>query len=219
MSKVVLNKPVLICLYGFPGSGKSYVARNLSETIQSAIVSSERIRSELFDQPRYDQQENAVINHLMSYMTDEFLSAGVSVVYDANAMRIAQRRNMRMLAKKHKAEYMLIWLQIDTDSAYARTQGRDRRTSDDRFAMPHTEDSFKKTLSGMQNPVGEDYIVISGKHSFITQKTAIMNKLYQMNLISGDALLKSVAKPELVNLVPNLQAGRVDMSRRNIRIN
>lgn len=218
MSKVVLNKPVLFCLYGYPGSGKTYVARNLSSTVEAAHVSSDRIRSELFEQPRYDHQENAVINHLMQYMTDEFLNAGVSVIYDTNAMRVAQRRNLRMLAKKHKAEHLLIWLQIDPETAFSRTQDRDRRTSDDRFAAPQSQQSFDAHLSGMQNPQGEDYVVISGKHNFVTQKSAIMNRLYQMGLISGDAMLHSVAKPELVNLIPNLQAGRVDMSRRNITI-
>lgn len=218
MSKVELNKPVLICLYGYPGSGKSYVSRNLSTAIRAAHVSADRIRSELFEQPRYDQQENAVINHLMNYMSDEFLSAGVSVIYDTNAMRIAQRRNLRMLANKHKAEHILIWLQIDAESSFARTQTRDRRTADDRYAATESRQSFDGHLNGMQNPQSEDYIVISGKHNFVTQKGAIMNRLYQMGLISGDAMLHSVAKPELVNLVPNLQAGRVDMSRRNIRI-
>lgn len=213
-----MSKPVLICLYGYPGSGKTYVARNLANTINAAQVSADRIRSELFEEPRYDSQENAVINHLMNYMADEFLSAGVSVIYDANAMRIAQRRNLRMLAKKHKSEHILVWLQIDMETAFTRTQSRDRRTTDDRYAAPQSRQSFERQIGGMQNPQGEEYIVISGKHNFATQKSTIMNRLYQMGLVSGDAVMHSVTKPELVNLIPNIHAGRVDMSRRNIRI-
>jgi adenylylsulfate kinase-like enzyme len=59
--KITLTKPVLICLYGFPGSGKSYVSRNLNEVVQIAHVSGDRIRSELFENPRYDAQENAIV--------------------------------------------------------------------------------------------------------------------------------------------------------------
>jgi hypothetical protein len=74
-------------------------------------------------------------------------------------------------------------------------------------------------MSGMQNPqTGEEYLVISGKHTFVTQKNAVVNKLYHMGLINSDAMQHSVAKPGLVNLVPNPNAGRVDMSRRNIVI-
>lgn len=218
-NKVTLAKPVLICMYGFPGSGKSYVARNLSESVQLAHVSGDRIRNELFENPRYDAQENAIINHLMNYMAEEFLSAGVSVVYDTNAMRVAQRRNLRDLARRNKADYLLVWLQIDQDSAYARTQSRDRRTSDDKYAQTQDRGSFERQLSGMQNPQpAEDYLVISGKHTFSTQKNAIVSRLYHMGLISSDAVQHSVAKPGLVNLVPNPHAGRVDLSRRNIVI-
>jgi predicted kinase len=218
MNKIVLAKPILICLYGFPGSGKSYTARKLAESIQLAQVSGDRIRSELFEHPRYDQQENAIVAHLMNYMTEEFLAAGVSVVYDANAMRIAQRRNLRDLARKNHAEYMLVWLQIDTDSAFARTQNRDRRTSDDKFAQPQNMVSFQRQMSGMQNPQGEDYLVVSGKHTFATQKSAVVNRFYQMGLVSSDELQHTVAAPGLVNLVPNPHSGRVDLSRRNITI-
>jgi adenylylsulfate kinase-like enzyme len=62
-NKITLAKPVLICFYGFPGAGKSYVARNLSDSIQLANVSGDRIRSELFENPRYDAQENAIVTH------------------------------------------------------------------------------------------------------------------------------------------------------------
>jgi predicted kinase len=218
MSKVILSKPILICLYGFPGSGKSYISRNLAEHMQIAHVSADRIRNELFEQPRYDTQENAIINHLMTYMTEEFLNAGVSVVFDANALRTAQRRNLKNLATRYHAEYLLIWLQIDPDSAFARTQSRDRRTTDDKYAQPQDPSSFERLLSGMQNPQGEEYLVISGKHNFSTQKNAVMSRLYQLGLVSADAIQHNVTRPALVNLVPNLHAGRVDLSRRNITI-
>ena len=109
-------------------------------------------------------------------------------------------------------------MQIDTDSAYVRTQRRDRRTYDDKFAQPHVKESFTRQLSNMQNPGDEQYLVVSGKHAFVTQKSALMNRLYQMGLISSETVQKNVAKPELVNLVPNPTGGRVDLSRRNISI-
>lgn len=219
MPKIVLSKPALICLYGYPGSGKTYVARNLSEEIQLAVVSSDRIRSELFQNPRYDAQENAIVTHLMDYITEEFLTAGVSVAYDTNALRVSQRRRLREIARKHKAEYLLIWLQIDIDSAFTRTQTRDRRTSDDKYSEPQTRSSFERQMNGMQNPQGEDYTVISGKHTFSTQKSAVINRLYQLGLIGSGDVQHTITKPELVNLVPNPHAGRVDLSRRNISIN
>ncbi len=203
MSKTVLAKPVLICLYGFPGSGKSYVARSLATALPLAHVSADRIRSELFRQPRYDAQENAVVLHLMNYMTEEFLNAGISVAYDVNAARSGQRRALRELAKRHHAEFLLVWLQIDEESAFARTQNRDRRTTDDHYAQDHTQETFDAQTANMQPPQAEDYLVISGKHAFITQKNAIINRLHQRKLISDDVVRQNIAKPDLINLIPN----------------
>jgi predicted kinase len=219
MAKITLSKPALICMYGYPGSGKSYVSRSLANEIQLAQVSSDRIRSELFQNPRYDAQENAIVTHLMDYMSEEFLNAGVSLVYDTNALRAAQRRKLREMARKHKAAYLLIWLQIDLETAFARTQERDRRTSDDKYAEPQTRSTFERQLSGMQNPEGEDYLVISGKHTFATQKNLIINRLYQLGLLGTETVQHNIAKPELINLIPNPHTGRVDFSRRNITIN
>lgn len=218
MAKIALNKPVLVCPYGFPGAGKSFVARNLAEHVQMAHVSADRIRSELFAKPRYDKQEDAIVAHLMNYMAEEFLGAGLGVVYDANALSGSQRRRLRELAAKHRAAYLLVWLQIDVESAFARTQRRDRRTTDDKFAQPQTRESFNQKLANMQNPKDEQYLVVSGKHAFITQKSAIVNRLYQMGLISSETVQSNVTKPGLVNLVPNRYVTETDAARRNISV-
>lgn len=218
MSKVIPTKPLLITLYGFPGAGKTYFARQLCEHLQAAHIQGDRIRGELFENPQYDKDENQVIAQLMDYMTGEFLSAGISVVYDTNALRVNQRRQLRETARKAHAQNLLIWLQIDHESAMARTTKRDRRRSDDKFAMPLDKNTFDRIAGGMQNPQNEEYIVISGKHTFNTQLSAFMKRLRELNLASQMQTGSKLIKPGLVNLVPNPTAGRVDMSRRNIII-
>jgi predicted kinase len=219
MSKLALTRPTLILLYGFPGAGKTYLARQLCEDIQAAHVQSDRIRFELFEQPRYDRQENQIVDHLMQYMTEEFLNAGISVIYDINAMRASQRRELRDMARKNKVETLLIWFQIDAESAFARVAKRDRRKTDDRFTPSIDRPTFNELASSMQNPLTtEDYMVISGKHTYHTQRSSIIKKLYDLGLISSDGAGSKMVKPQLVNLVPSPMAGRVDNTRRNITI-
>lgn len=218
MQKVTTNKPVLITLYGYPGAGKTHFANQLNSALQCAHLQGDKIRHELFEAPRFDSNEDGIIDHLMRYMAEEFLNAGISVVYDFNASRISQRRALRELARKAHASSLLIWLQIDTDSAMNRLNNRDKRKSDDKYAAEYTGNSFENYASKMQNPNNEDYMVISGKHTFNTQKGAVMKKLFDMGLITSNSAGTNVIKPGLVNLIPNPSAGRVDMSRRNIII-
>jgi len=218
MNKYRLNKTLLIMLYGYPGSGKTYFARQLAEDIGATHLSSDRLRYELFETPRYDKQENDIIDHLMEYMAEEFLKVGVSVIYDSNAMRFGQRRNLRDLARRSHAEQLLVWVQTDQTTSFARLGGRDRRKSDDKYAAAYDGDGFESYIQQMQNPQNEEYVVISGKHTFTTQSSAIIKKFYDSGLIDAESANSKVIKPGLVNLIPSPAAGRVDMSRRNIRV-
>jgi len=147
------------------------------------------------------------------------VQAGVSVVYDANVMRAADRRLLRDMALKLKAQPLLVWLQIDPESAYARLNLRDRRKADDKYAAEYTPQKFQELMMRMQNPVeNENYVVISGKHTFNTQRSAVTKRLYELGLMKSENVTTGVAKPGMVNLVPNLVAGRVDMTRRNISV-
>jgi hypothetical protein len=64
----------------------------------------------------------------------------------------------------------------------------------------------------------EDYVVVSGKHLYNMQQSAVVGKLRELGVLSLDDASSRVIKPGLVNLIPNSQAGRVDMTRRNISI-
>jgi len=204
MDKILPEKPVLVMLYGFPGSGKTYFARQLCEEIQAAHLEEDRIRYELFERPRFTKQENFALNRIMEYMTSEFLNSGISVVYDMNAMRVSQRRQLREMARKHKAEVLIVWFQLDADTAYLRNSQRDRRRLDDRFAAGYDVEQFKEVASHMQQPEPtEEFIVVSGKHSYPSQRSSVIKKLADNGIIKPSAAMHKMVKPDLVNLVPS----------------
>ncbi|HMT55710.1 MAG TPA: ATP-binding protein [Candidatus Saccharibacteria bacterium] len=218
--KVQTTKPLLVLLYGFPGAGKTHFARNLSENLACAHVHGDKIRYELFEDPQYDRQENGIVTQLMQYMSEEFLSAGINVIYDTNAMRRSTRAQLREMARKKGAKTIVVWFQMDPETAFDRTQKRDRRKADDKYAMAFTNDMFKRYIAHMQHPENtEDYVVVSGRHTYPSQQTSFFKKLMELGFIQTLQAQEKLAKPGLVNLVPRNQLnGRVDMARRNINI-
>lgn len=204
MERILPNQPVLILLYGFPGSGKTYFARQFCEAVQAAHLEQDRIRFELFQQPKYTKQENYALTRIMEYMTGEFLTAGISVVMDMNAMRISQRRTLRELARRAKATTLVVWFQVDADTSFMRNAKRDRRTADDRYAVGYDVEAFKQMAAYMQHPEPtEDFIVVSGKHTFPSQMSSVAKKLADMHVIKATAAAHRMIRPELVNLVPS----------------
>ncbi len=217
MAKATPVRPLLIMMYGFPGSGKSIFARQLTDHLQIAHIQGDRIRHELFSEPRYDKQENAVVTQLMNYMAEEFLSAGVSVVYDDSMHRASSRLALRDMARRKHAIPLLVWFQVDADTSFMRLSKRDRRRIEDKYARDYSEQEYAKLLGTMQNPNNEDFIVVSGKHTFVSQRSAVFKRLSELGLISVITTQQNVAKPGLMNRVPGT-GGRVDLSRRNINI-
>lgn len=204
-------------LYGYPGSGKTYFSRQFSENFKAAHLQADKVRFELFSEPRFDKQEDDIVNSLMNYMSQEFLNSGFSVIYDMNVARSGQRKMLKSLALKSGAVPLTVWLQVDKETAYYRSSNRDRRHNDDKYAVNWDEVNFERVVSSMQNPVSsENYVVISGKHLFNMQQSAIVRKLRSLGVVSDDEANAKVVKPGMVNLVPN--SGRVDLSRRNISI-
>lgn len=205
-------------LYGFPGAGKTYFARQFCENVQAAHVQADRVRNELFEEPRHDKRENEIVNQLMDYMAEEFLTAGLSVVYDMNTARAKQRHHLRQLAVRCHAQPLVVWFQIDQDTAFTRNIKRDRRRADDKYAFSWDRTTFESVIGGMQNPSFHDrYAVVSGKHLFNTQQSAVIRKLREIGSLSSDDASSKTIKPGLVNLIPK-GPGRVDMNRRNISI-
>lgn len=214
-AKLTPNKPFVIFLYGFPGSGKTAFARQFAQELNVAHLQQDRLINEL-----YGSKTDVKARGPMNFMTREFLRAGVSVIYDTNMARKTARRTMREVVKKSRAVPVLVWIQIDPDTAFARTQKRDRRKSDDQYAGTPTAQEFQEVLNTMQNPSAEDYVVISGKHTFQTQKAAVFKKFYELGILTPAQLSKKIAMPEMVNLVPsNPDKNRGgDIIKRNISI-
>lgn len=220
MLKTKFTRPTVVLMMGLPGSGKSYTSRHIAESLGAAHISYNRIQDHLFEQPTFDNNESTIILHLMAMMMEDYLKLGLSVVFDIGLNRFNDRKMMRELTRKHDAIPVLLWLQIDQETARLRAKVKDKRKLDDKFTAPVSNEIFDSLAHSFQQPNNEDYVVISGKYDFVNQKPIILRKLKELGLVGDEIAKPGIAKPELVNLAAQARAeiGRIDYNRRNIII-
>lgn len=220
MQRSKIATPTLIVLYGLPGSGKSFFSRQAGELLGAPVISSDRIRYELFEKPTFSKEEQLVVFSMMNVMLEQYADLGMSVIYDASVSRASDRKLLREFAKNKKMNYILVWLQADAETCFMRAKTRDRRKADDKYSHEITREQFATVEKSMQPPAGEDPLVVSGKHLFEGQRNVILRKLREMQILIEDTDGRGFAKPELVNLVSaaKMKAGRYNDARRNVII-
>lgn len=216
-SKVLPSKPFLMLLYGYPGAGKSTFARQFTGEMPIVHLDETKIKYELHESTKGQAVGGA--EEIIDFMVKEFLAAGVSVILDKNVSKVRDRKKYMHLAKKaNSSPVLLIWIQLDPESAFMRTQKRDRRKSEEKYALEYSKSDFQQLINESQNPDNEDYVVISGKHTFQTQRGSVMKKLFEKGILSRQDAHSKVVKPGLVNLIPQPMEGRDDFPRRHISI-
>ena len=196
--------PVIYMTLGHPGSGKTFFARQYAAEAGLPLIDTERLRNELFEEPSYNSDEDQVVTSLSDYMLEQFLSAGLSVVVDGMNSTRARRHSLREMARRHKANPLVIWIQTDVNTCFERARKRDRRNPHDKYARELSSGDFERESARVKPPQHEDYVVISGKHVFRNQMNVVARKL--------NAMGRELKKPKPVTL-----GGRVDLSRRKPR--
>lgn len=213
----VFQQPVLFLFYGLPGSGKSAFARQSAAALSASHVWGDRIRYELYDDPRYTSAENNTVLRLADYMADELLKRGATTFFDVSLPTPQLREAMRKLAQENNAQCVIIWVQTDSETARTRSLKRDRRTLDDKYSSSLTQAQF--TAQSVMTPLGEreQHIVISGKHLFKLQLKTLLSRLQIMGLLaSAKAVIPETASLKVeppINRTTSL-GGRVDFKRR-----
>lgn len=187
-NRLELTPPLLILTMGYPGSGKSFFARQFSEQYKLACLSEDRLRYELFEKPLFNRDEQDIISRVYEYGLEQLMSTGVSVVCDGSFSNAKERKRLGEFAHKNGYKTLLVWLQTDINTSYTRASRRDRRNIDSKYAFALERNIFERLAGAVEKPAEkEQSVVISGKHAFRGQSLTVLRKiteLYAANISS-----------------------------------
>jgi predicted kinase len=105
-----VGRPLLVMLVGAPGTGKSRLARRLGTALDAQVVESDRVRKQLFTEPRYTGGEHAAVYGWCHTVLRSALVVGRHVIFDATNLEERARRRVYDIAEQCAARLAIIWV-------------------------------------------------------------------------------------------------------------
>lgn len=148
-------KPKLYLFVGYPGAGKTTVAKVIHESTGAVHLWADQIRRERFEKPNYTHQENLELYAHLNELTGELLRAGNSVLFDTNFNFFKDREHLRHIAAEHGAEVVLIHMTTPRELAKHRaTEPHHQNHHRVLGVMPPEE--FDRMANNLQPPTPEE---------------------------------------------------------------
>jgi predicted kinase len=97
-------------LVGPPGTGKSRLARRLGTELDAQVVESDRVRKQLFSEPRYTGGEHAAVYGWCHTVLRSALVVGRRAVFDATNLEERVRRKVYDIADVCDARLEILWV-------------------------------------------------------------------------------------------------------------
>jgi predicted kinase len=103
-------RPLLVLMVGAPATGKSRLARRLAHALDAQVVESDRVRKQLFAEPRYTGGEHAAVYGWCHTVLKSALVVGRNVIFDATNLEERTRRRIYDLADDNNARLEIVWV-------------------------------------------------------------------------------------------------------------
>lgn len=177
MKPLNLSHPLIIMVVGLPGAGKSFFARQFSQTFGAPVISSDRLRHTLFAHPEFSPSEQTTIDDLREYMLREVAKTKRTFLVDGDCNIRLERQKLEATAKELGYNTLVVWVQTDEATAKYRSLHRSKTRDDDAHNQSLTAGQFDAFAKRLSPPSREQYVVISGKHTYTTQAKMVLRKL------------------------------------------
>lgn len=157
-----MKKPMLYLMVGYPGAGKTTVAKIISHVTGAKHLWADHERVKRFEKPTYKHDENLKLYDALNKEVAKELEKGTSIVFDTNFSFKKDRDRLRAIAQEAGAESRVIWVQ--TPRPIARTRAtEDAHEQPTRLLGNMPESEFDRMSNNLEPPeMLEHPIIIEG---------------------------------------------------------
>ncbi|MER3545433.1 MAG: hypothetical protein C4311_12765 [Chloroflexota bacterium] len=154
-----LARPFVIMLSGLPGTGKSYLARRLSERLRAPVIETDFVRKTLFPQPSYSADESAIVYWVSRLLMRKLLARGVPVILDATNLIERQREMVYHVAEQAGARLVIVQTVAPEEVVRARLERR--LTQRDPGDISDATWSVYRRMAERQEPIRRPHLVVN----------------------------------------------------------
>lgn len=115
-----MSKPKLYLFIGYPGAGKTTVAKLIAEQIGAVHLWADGERHKMFPEPTHSHQESVQLYEYLNHRAAELLASGEDVVFDTNFNFYNDRESLREIANTNNTETVIVWLTTPKEVARKR---------------------------------------------------------------------------------------------------
>lgn len=152
-----MSKPALYLFIGYPGAGKTTVAKIITDTTGGVHLWADQERHKRFGRPTHARQESLELYDELNKEAERLLGEGKTVIFDTNFNFAADRQQLREIATRQGAETVVIWITVPEDVAKSRAVHiADTRNG---YTASMTEEQFEKIIAKLEPPTEDEKII------------------------------------------------------------
>ena len=203
MKPLSLSRPLVIMMLGVPGAGKSFFARQFSDTFGAPVVSIDRLRYELFAESEYSKDEEVIVDRVATLQIEELVKTSKTFIVDGVIGTRVNRANIEKMAKQNGYGTLIIWVQTDPQTTKVRSLKRNPKRPFNEYNVSLSPEVYEKLARRVSPPLPrEPYIVISGKHTYATQAKIVLKKLVSPHNESTDVAHEEQLRTDTRHAIP-----------------